>query len=79
MGVGVGVGTASPKGVLSPVMKLVLIAFPEVASYSPIVLPSLFVTKRLLPDNAIPKGPFSPVMKLAWIAAPEVASPGRAT
>jgi len=44
--------TASPLGLVSPVMKLALIAAPVVASYSPTVVPWKFDTKRLLPDTA---------------------------
>jgi hypothetical protein len=43
-----------------------------VALYSPTVLLLLFVTKRILPDNASVEGPF-PVMKFALITAPVAA------
>src|SRR5207253_1572748 len=46
---------------------------PEVASYSPTVLPELFETKSSFPKRARPVGLLTPVMKLALITAPVVA------
>src|SRR5271166_6596609 len=74
--------TASPWGLLSPVMKLALIAAPVVASYA-LTIPGkmepsrpepLHVTNSVLPDTAIVRGLVSPVMKFALITAPVEAS-----
>src|SRR5258708_3579718 len=64
---------ASPVGDCSPVIKLVLIASPVVASYLPTV-PLWFATKRVLSNNVSAVGRPAPVMKLALIASPVVAS-----
>jgi hypothetical protein len=64
-----------PTGTFNPEeMNELLIVAPVVALYSPIVLPTAFVTNRSPPDNAMPRGSFNPEdMKELLIVAPVVA------
>jgi hypothetical protein len=61
--------TATPRGVLAPVMKLSL-TFVPLRSARPIVPAAALPQYTCEPSTATPKGPFAPVMKLWLTLAP---------
>ena len=61
--------TASPSGLISPVIKLALITAPVVALSSPTVVPPFSRREEVVARQGESAGPFSPVMKLALIVA----------